>query len=168
MSHDGRGRRTIDPDLVSLHVRSWVTEHHIHFHNHILLFLLFTRSFTSGSSWKTCTSERRNLLWKLMIHTGEQEERFLFVTLWLFGCFYSCSASNRFSLFVVYLKRSFTSLSAFTWIVMNQSNQRPISFPVCFSRQESSNQAHLWADGPPHPHVVCQPLFDQNHLGHGH
>lgn len=39
---------------------------------------------------------------------------------------------------------------------------------VCFWVQESSNQAHLWADGPSDPYVVCQPFADQDHLGHGH
>lgn len=39
---------------------------------------------------------------------------------------------------------------------------------VCLWAQESSNQAHLWADGPSDPYVVCQPFADQDHLGHGH
>lgn len=39
---------------------------------------------------------------------------------------------------------------------------------MLFLFQTDSNQAHLWADGASHPHVVCQPLSDQNHLGDGH
>lgn len=36
------------------------------------------------------------------------------------------------------------------------------------SQQKNGDEANVRTDGPGYPHVVCQPLSDQNHLGDGH
>lgn len=39
---------------------------------------------------------------------------------------------------------------------------------IYINPQESIVQVHFWSVRTGYPHLVCQPLTDQNHLGNGH
>lgn len=97
-----------------------------------------------------------------MIHTGKKEERFFFLIL-LFA------QADCFVVFIFVLSLTDPSFQDLSKVIIPLTAAFIlISFVLCSLQQESSNQAHLWADWPTHPHVVCQPFSDQNHLGHGH